>query len=445
MKIQSLVAGLIGLIVCILAPSLGLAQISSNTKGAVPTEYSSGNQDSIYIFCGNQGELNAALTATSPNAGPATFEWQKYNALTGTFDFFSSDVSGSTTSVISALQDGAYRVNITPTGGILTTFTAWVFNNYITTTAAITNSDCNSFTVVGTSDTPILTYVDLPTGTSRTVNKGILVNWTADNESVSTFLTSQIFDPPTKDTDYTLTVSDRFGCISTSVVNYVSIVTKASFTYVKQDQSKSFTDIEKKEAPLEVTFTSNSKNADADKFEWFIYKDRAEIIRESEANPGTVIDSFLTKIYTESPIYIFEKPGAYNVRLVTQKTSEFTTCVDTFYIDKFIEIEESIIEAPNFFTPGNDGANDKFVVRFISMKTVKISIFNRWGKVVHVWESNNVQGLGPTVDSVPQSVWDGKVGGKPATPGVYYYVVEGRGRDDKKRSANGFVHLFRDK
>ena len=445
MKIQSLVAGLIVLIVCVLAPSLGYAQISSNVKGAVPTEYSSGNQDSIYVFCGNQGELNAALTATSPNAGPATFEWQKYNALTRTFDFFSSDVSGSTTSVISALQDGAYRVNITPTGGTVTTYTAWVFNNYITTTAAITNSDCNSFTLVGTSETPIFTYIDLPTGTSRTVNKGILVNWTAENKSVSTFLTTQIFDPPTKDTDYTLTVSDRFGCSSTSVVNYVSIVANASFTATPVEQAG--VPQGKKEAPLTVDF-KNKEECIGCKYEWFIFKDSEKIRMESQANPGQPIDSFLTKLYSDGPIsYVFENTGSYSVKLVSQKVSEFNTCFDTVWLPKLspIVIDTSFIEAPNFFTPNGDEANPEFVVRFFSMKSVKISIFNRWGKMVHVYENNNVQGFGATEASDPKSVWDGKVGGKVATPGVYYYVVEGKGRDDKRRKTNGFVHLFRDK
>lgn len=442
MKIQSIVAGLVVLIVFSLMPLLGMAQVTSNANDVVPTEYSGANQDSIHIFCGLRGEINASLTATSSNAELATFEWQKYNALTGTFDFFSSDLTGNTSSVISNLQDGAYRVNITSTSGV-TTYTTWVFNNYIETTAAITNSDCNSFTLVGTFDSPVLTYTDLITGTSKTVDKGILVNWTAGSESVSRFLTSQIFSPPTKDTDYTLTVSDRFGCVSSSVVSYISIVTNASFTYKPEDQAKSHPT--KTEAPLSVVFTNTSENGDPDKFEWFIFKDRDQIIRESEASPDQAIDSFLTKIYSESPIYIFERPGSYNVKLVSQKTSEFNTCFDTVYIDNFISIDTSFVEAPNFFTPNGDLANQEFVVRFFSMKSVKISIFNRWGKMVHVWESNNVQGFGPTVASDPQSVWDGKVGGKLANPGVYYWVLEGRGRDDRRQNKNGFVHLFRNK
>ncbi|HEY3370542.1 MAG TPA: gliding motility-associated C-terminal domain-containing protein [Prolixibacteraceae bacterium] len=441
MKIQRIVAGLIVVTVLALVPSLGFTQITSIANSVVPTEYSSGSQDVIHVFCGKKGEVNASLTATS--AEPASFEWQKYNVSTGSFDLFINDQSGSLTSTISNLQDGAYRVNITNTSGVKP-YTAWVFNNYTETTAEIANSDCNSFTLKGTLDTPTFTYIDLPTRQSKGLNKGIQVKWTKDNVSVSTVLTSQVFSPPTKDTDYTLTVTDRFGCLSQSVVRYISIVTKASFTYQPEDQTKSHPS--KVEAPLPVVFTNTSENGDVGKYEWFIYKSREDIIKESEANPGTVIDSFLTKIYTDSPIYVFEKPGSYNVKLVSQHKSEFTTCYDTVYIDKFIVVEESFIEAPNFFTPGNgDAANDYLEIRFFSMKTVKISIFNRWGKVVHVWESNNVQGFGPTRESDPQSVWDGKVGGRLATPGVYYYVVEGMGRDDIKRHANGFVHLFREK
>ena len=114
----------------------------------------------------------------------------------------------------------------------------------------------------------------------------------------------------------------------------------------------------------------------------------------------------------------------------------------------YIVIGESFIDAPNVFTPGNEDGqnlNETFAVKFFSMKTVKITIFNRWGKILHVYENNNVQGFYNTASSVPESVWDGKVGGRLATPGVYYYVAEGMGRDGKKRSANGFFHLFRGK
>ncbi len=438
MKIQSKIAAFIVLIVFVLIPSLGIAQINSDADEVVPTEYSNGSQDSIYVFCGLKGELNASLTASSPNAETASFGWQKYNSQSGSFDLFPGGSSGVTISSISNLENGCYRVNITSASGIKT-YTAWVFSNYIETTAEITDSDCNSFTLKGNFDTPLLTYIDLPTKLPKELNKVIQVKWSEGSTIVGRFITSEIFEPPTKDTDYTFQVSDKFGCVSKSVVRYISIVTKASFSYTAEDQTKSHPS--KKEAPLTVTFTNTSENGDAGSFEWFIFKDLDEIKKEAEANQGKVKDSILIKIFSDNPIYIFERPGSYKVKLVSKNK----TCSDTAYIDDYIKIDTSFIEAPNVFTPDGNGENDKFVVRFFSMKSVKITIFNRWGKVLHVWESNNVQGFGPTVDSTPQAVWDGKVGGKYASPGVYYYVVEGIGRDDKRNRANGFFHLFRGK
>ena len=111
-------------------------------------------------------------------------------------------------------------------------------------------------------------------------------------------------------------------------------------------------------------------------------------------------------------------------------------------MDDFITIDTSFIAAPNVFTPNGDGVNDLFVVKFWSMKNLKISIYNRWGKRIHFWESSDVRGFGNTYTA---TVWDGRLGGRYASPGVYYYVAEGKGRDDKNRRARGFFHLFRDK
>lgn len=443
MKIQNLVGGFIVFLLFVIAPAVGFSQISSTASSVIPTEYGSGSQDNIHIFCGQKGQTNAALTATNSNGLPPTYEWLKYDAATGSFNPYMSDVSGAATSVISNLADGAYRVNITTTAGVQT-YTAWVFNNYIETTTDIPASDCNSFTLKGTIDSPVLTYYDLATRQPKQLNKGLQVRWTSGNDAVGQVLEFQIFNPPTRDTDYRLTVTDRFGCSSQSVVQYISIVTKASFTVEREEQQH--IPQGKFEAPLAITFKNTSENGDPDKFQWFIYKDVAVLANEGSASPNNPIDSIMEHLFVDSPTYIFERPGTYNVKLVSQKTSASNICYDTIYIEEPIKVDTSFIEAPNFFTPGNnDGANDQFVVRFFSMKSVKISIFNRWGKVMHVWESNDVKGFGATVESTPQSVWDGKVGGKLATPGVYYYVVEGRGRDDKKQQTSGFFHLFRDK
>ncbi|HZL09888.1 MAG TPA: gliding motility-associated C-terminal domain-containing protein [Prolixibacteraceae bacterium] len=425
----------------VMAPEAGFAQITSDADAVVLTEYSSGSQDNIHVFCGMKNELNAYLTANLPIGETGTFEWQKYNASSGTFDFFTSDLSGTNSSTISSLENGCYRVIITALSGEKQ-FTAWAFNNYIEATAEITESDCNSFTLKGTVDTPDLSYSDLTNGQAKVLNKDIQVRWLEGDATVSSFATSQVFDPPPRNTNYTFTVTDRFGCAGTAEVTYYSIVTEAAFTYALENQGE-HSDPSQIEAPFTITFTNISINGDADKYEWFIFKDLQKI--NDEITAGTFKDSIQEIIYTKDPVYTFEEVGEYKVKLVSKKVSEFTTCSDTFYIDNDIIAEVSIIDAPNVFTPNNDSENDKFVVKFFSMKTVKITIFNRWGKILHVYENNNVQGFYNTAETVSESVWDGKVGGRLVSPGVYYYVAEGVGRDGKRRSANGFFHLFRGK
>jgi gliding motility-associated-like protein len=417
-----------------LTPHTVNAQITSSADEDILTEYSSGAQDHIFIFCGAKGDLNASLSVSLPAGETGTFQWTKYNPNTVSFEFFRSE-SGARTSTISNLENGCYRVDLTSTSGVKTTYTAWAFNNYIEAKAEIPESDCNSMTLKGTFDTPKLIYTDLTTGQPKELTKTIQVRWLDGEVVVSRVLVSKVFDPPTKDTDYTFEVSDKFGCVVKTDVRYQSIVTKALFS-VSTDKG---------EAPLEVTFTNESENGDPGKFEWFIFRDLDEIKRESAANNGKVKDSILVKLYNDSPVFTFENSGSYKVKLVSKKVSEFHTCFDTLYLDGYIVADTSFVDCPNVFTPNGDGMNDDFIIKFWSMKEIKISIFNRWGKLLHVWESNNVINFGNTVKSVPQSVWDGKVGGKVCTPGVYYYVVEGRGRDDKRRRTSGFFHLFRDK
>ncbi len=240
-----------------------------------------------------------------------------------------------------------------------------------------------------------------------------------------------MIDPPTKNTDYTFNVKDKFGCEASVKVTYVSIVTKAKFSVNPQ----------KGEAPLEVKFSNESENGDDSGYEWFVFKD-LDVIKRESAGAKPPYDSILIVFYDKSPVYTFESSGAYQVKLVSKKVSQFFTCTDTFYLPDYIVADTSFIAVPNVFTPNGDGTNDNFVVKFWSIQDIKISIFNRWGKAVQVWSKKNVRGFENTWE---ESVWDGKIGGRYASPGVYYYVVEAKGRDGRNRWAHGFFHLFRGK
>ena len=196
------------------------------------------------------------------------------------------------------------------------------------------------------------------------------------------------------------------------------------------------------EAPLTVNFINESENGTSGQFEWFLFRDLDEIKKESEGSTAP-IDSIMIIGYDDNAIYTYERTGVYDVKLVSKHVSEFYTCVDTVYIEDYILIDSSYIIAPNVFTPNGDGVNDEFVVKFFSMETVKITLFNRWGKRIHYFESQNVRGFDGTWE---ETVWDGKLmGGRYASPGVYYYNIVGEGRDGTRRRAHGFFHLFREK
>lgn len=419
------------------------AQITSAANAIVPTEYSGGAQDNIHVFCGERGVANASLIASYPQGETGNFEWQKYNTTTGSFDFFSSDQSGNQTSSISGLADGCYRVKINPASGAKT-YTAWVFNNYIEAKAEITDSNCSSFTLKGTFDSPEFSYVDLNSKQVILLKKDIKVSWKDGEVLLSNYATQIKYDPPTKNTTYKFIVTDKFGCSNEAEVEYISIVTKASFTYKIDQQGPNKdkrSDPSKNEAPLTVEFTNTSENGSS--FEWYFYKSNEQINKEKEAK--TFKDSVQEIVYNRDPVYTYEACGKYLVKLVSKKTTGSVICTSYKYIDDVIEVDTSFIEAPNVFTPNGDGKNDNFAIKYFSMKSVKFTILNRWGKVLHTWESGNVQGFYNSATTISAAVWDGKVGGRMATPGVYFWVAEGVGRDGERRKENGFFHLFRDK
>ncbi len=382
--------------------------------------------DPVFIFCGSEGTLQVNTSLE----GEKTFTWEIYNSQSGQFETYFTEVSSGGQSSITQLVDGGYRVTVVSASG-QEVYRGWIFNHSYILEGGVKESNCDYFSLEAVVTPPTATYYDLESGTPVTLISEYEVEWKQGESIVSRNLNPTIYNPPTADTEYILSVSDRFGCITELSVMYYSIVTKAVFA----------ADPMSGEAPLEVVFTNQSENGDSDGYEWFFFKDLNEIKQISQGSSAPV-DSIRDVAYDHSPIYIYENSGIYMVKLVSKKTSEFYTCTDTVYLETHIVVDTSYIAAPNVFTPNGDGVNDNFVVKFWSMQEVKISIFNRWGRLVHIYENSNVQGFRNTWSV---SAWDGRIGGRYASPGVYFYVVEGRGRDGQKRWAKGFFHLYRGK
>jgi gliding motility-associated-like protein len=85
---------------------------------------------------------------------------------------------------------------------------------------------------------------------------------------------------------------------------------------------------------------------------------------------------------------------------------------------------------PSAFSPNGDGNNDVLYVYGEGIKTVSMTIFNRWGE--KVFESDN-QSQG----------WDGTYKGTLQEPGVYIYLVDLIYLNDHKKLKEGSVTLIR--
>ncbi|HVU53861.1 MAG TPA: PKD domain-containing protein [Puia sp.] len=80
-----------------------------------------------------------------------------------------------------------------------------------------------------------------------------------------------------------------------------------------------------------------------------------------------------------------------------------------------VDCQESHVRIPNAFTPNNDGSNDVFMIKGISIVKHMV-IFGRWGE--KVFERNDF------IAGDRASCWDGTYNGQKCAPGTYVYFVE---------------------
>lgn len=94
------------------------------------------------------------------------------------------------------------------------------------------------------------------------------------------------------------------------------------------------------------------------------------------------------------------------------------------------------IVIPNAFSPNGDGINDVFYPVGPNASFVKsMTIFNRWGK--QIFTVNNIPGNDPAYG------WKGTWNGAAAQVGVYYYIIELIGANNKPLQYTGHVTLLK--
>jgi gliding motility-associated-like protein len=384
--------------------------------------------DPVFYFYGNEGDQKGSLIAQSGGQG-VTFTWEKYNAQTGTFNFLLTEVSDKSTQ--SNLADGCYRVSFTENGRAFQ-FRAWIFNSWISPTAAVSESDCSKFRLQASATGSNYTYYDLSSGQPVVLNPGYRYVWYVGTTLFATIQSPYINDPPSIDTKYKVEITDRAGCMKSAEVTYLSIVPKAKFSWTTPQAIDA--QYSNPEAPAEIDFKNESENADRDKYEWHLFKDKSVI--EDEASSGVLKDSIMDILYDENPVYIYENSGKYKVKLVVAKENPELTCRDTFYLEDYIVVDTSLVKVVPVFTPNGDGINDEMVIKTRSLESLDFQVFNRWGKSVHHFSKS-----GYIPDDSELAAWDGRVGGKLVPAGVYFYVVDANGRDGVRRRKKGFVQI----
>ena len=203
-----------------------------------------------------------------------------------------------------------------------------------------------------------------------------------------------------QNTVYTIIATDTVsGCKSSDSLYVTVSQPKAAFTPSVISGSK----------PLIVLF-NNSSTPQTAKFLWDFG------------------DTSLTST-DKTPEYTYNKKGLFKVLLTV---TDSNGCIDT--VSSGIEVFEQVkIFIPNVFSPNGDNINDAFMAVYEAalIKQVKGSIWNRWGGLVYEFELPNGKW------------WDGTSSGKVCTDGVYVYIFEFTGIDNRIYKFNGLVTLLR--
>lgn len=194
--------------------------------------------------------------------------------------------------------------------------------------------------------------------------------------------------------EYVFRVQDNFGCFHDTTLLLYGVYAEYTMDPLTG------------EAPLEVTFSvDSSSNGGLEtgiEYQW----DYWEMTLDSLA-PASSVSEMIT----------LEHPGEY----LTSMTAVYGQCTYTLQIDQTIRVDSSLLEIPNVFTPNEDGLNDFFQVKAVSLQSFHGQIFNRWGRLVYEW----------TDWKDPESGWNGKNlgSGGDAPPGTYFYVIRAVGWD----------------
>lgn len=130
----------------------------------------------------------------------------------------------------------------------------------------------------------------------------------------------------------------------------------------------------------------------------------------------------------------------FSIEVANSTCANTSPSVDTLY---FIDVDcpvapippvAQIILVPNVFTPNGDSDNDYYFITSQNVKSMTLTILDRWGNLIF----QNTQ---------QQPMWDGRDSdGNLLSDGVYFYKYHAEGNNPSDiHEGSGFLHLIHDK
>lgn len=189
---------------------------------------------------------------------------------------------------------------------------------------------------------------------------------------------------PTVTTTYSVSGTDNKACYSS-----IEITVEVQQVHFTMNPSEGV-------SPLEVTFTPQTQGTS---YHWDF----------GDGNQTTTSTS-------EPVTHIYYEQGIQTVTLTVEEGS--SGCSSSQAVNVYPEASIEII--PNIITPDGSGKNDVFRIKQTNLKTLYVTIFNRFGNLVG------------TIDA-PNGYWDPK----DFPDGTYFYVVKAEGMDKTEYAYSG--------
>jgi gliding motility-associated-like protein len=148
---------------------------------------------------------------------------------------------------------------------------------------------------------------------------------------------------------------------------------------------------------------------------------------------GTYYGNIITDLKAEpiDPLYEFKNWEIVNTVTPTTDSAKVSTAFTTSQtVIAHFEVPATIF-VPTAFSPNGDGINDYFMVLGKGIKSVEISVYDRWGE--KVWGTSDKD----------QPGWDGTYGGKKCDQAVYAYQVKVTYLNGTDKTQQGNVTLMR--